>query len=131
METNQNKDKKMSTLKSLIEKHGMGDGQRYSAKEWEAHEWIEPFAFSKNGLEFVSNSEDGSFYSHSFEYVSDFNWYLCEEPKKQVVRWKWAEKDPSSNTWYERAWFKSENEITSEEKCHYKKLTYTETSFEE
>lgn len=115
----------MPTLRELIDKHGMGQGQRYRSLYWEGKEWFEPRLICPNQTQVIGFShQDNAFYANLDETL----WSLYEEPKKKVTRWLWAVNDI---VWDVRPRFYSEEEV----KLTYpydpvRKLEWSATEFE-
>ena len=57
------------------------------------------------------------------------DWYVYEQPKPKVTRWKWA--FVFADKWEESSRFLTEKEAEDKRWSEYKKLEYTATVFEE
>lgn len=124
----------MPTLRELIDKHGMGQGQRYHKGTMEPRAWFEPMRMRMS----VDRGKIIGFNIGEFGAKWDLDlyddWSLYEEPKKKVTRWLWAWKENVEGalwTYPTRQVFLSEAEA---EDWFYKeakqKLEWSRTEFE-
>lgn len=126
----------MPTLRELIDKHGMGQGQRYKTDDQhllplKKGNWFEPKLISPNGDWIVGFERTGR-PQHVNLAVNSQDWSLYEEPKKKVTRWLWAiTKEGVIGTDITGALFTEEEAKEVWGNHEIQKLEWSRTEFEE